>query len=100
MTAWLSYLIESGNWLTLTAVAIVALFVLALIAFAGYVLLTILRDLLEQRRIERAAAEHRAYRLGRRDERSELAAPDETHDCHYPLIIETLGDGTKRRLDR
>lgn len=104
MKDFILHLIDRGDWLTLAAIGLVILGLLVIVGMAALILITTLRDVLdvviENRRTERLAAEHRAYQRGRRDERAELGAPDETHDCHSPLIIETLGDGTQRRLDR
>jgi len=38
------------------------------------------------------------YARGRRDERAETT--HDAGDAHYPMITETLPDGSKRRLDR
>lgn len=100
MKDFILHLIDRGDWLTLAAIGLVIAGLLVIVGMAVLVLIGSLEDLLKQRRGEREAAARRAYLFGRRDERSELCAPDETHDCHYPLIIETLPDGTKRRLDR
>lgn len=51
--------------------------------------------------IRRAAEDAHAhgYQLGVRDERFGMVRPSDA-EATYPLIVETLPDGSKRRLDR